>query len=256
MENRTARDAFKSYFRFNNQRTLSTLLPSELDIIESDRFTAFIDKTRRYDNQVVMHAPCTREQLSDALSLYGPEYMPEISIESWAESDSINQYLASRGYRLAFYHQFLWMPVEQVNTVQDSLNSIQVEQWGADRADDFLALLESSGLKCSPQVWQIKRSYYCTDQFRCFVALINGKPAGWATMFIDGRIATLANAFTQPQYRGQGCQTALLNARIQEAKTFGIEMLLTDVIQDSVSSRNCISAGFNTHCIKKVWNPA
>lgn len=253
MSSQTASAAFMSYFRFNNERTLSTALPSDLSIIESDDVTAYVDKTRRYDNQVVIHDVCATDKLEQVLSLYSSELSPEISLEPKAQNEVIYSFLQSKGFHQEFLHEFLYLLPKSDKSLQTQPSSIRVERWEADKADDFLALLKTSGLQCTNDIWQAKRHLYCTDTFRCFVASIDGTPCAWATTFVDGDVTTLANAYTQEAFRGKGCQTALLHARIEDVIEQGVSLLLTDVMPDSVSSRNCQAVGFVTDCVKEVW---
>ncbi|WP_197477788.1 MULTISPECIES: hypothetical protein [unclassified Marinomonas] len=55
MQIKRARDAYSRYFRFNNKRSLSTMLPSELAVLESSGLLAYIDKTREFDNQILIY---------------------------------------------------------------------------------------------------------------------------------------------------------------------------------------------------------
>ena len=50
------------------------------------------------------------------------------------------------------------------------------------------------------------------------LARINGTPAGGATLFADDGLAFLAGSATSPAYRNQGVHTALLQARLAEAR--------------------------------------
>ncbi|SBS26228.1 hypothetical protein MSP8887_00360 [Marinomonas spartinae] len=249
----TVKDAFTSYFRFNNERTLSTDLPSELSIIESDNVTAYVDKTRRYDNQIVIHDVCKIDKLEQILNLYSSEFSPEISLEPKAQNAEIHSFLQSKGFHQEFLHEFLYLLPKSGQSLPSHSNTINIERWEGDQVNDFLTLLKTSGLQCTAEVWQEKRHLYCTDTFRCFVASVDGVPCAWATTFIDGEVATLANAYTQEAFRGKGCQTALLHARIEDAVEQGASLLLTDVMPDSVSSRNCQTVGFVTDCVKEVW---
>ena len=99
---------------------------------------------------------------------------------------------------------------------------------------------------------QKKRSLYCTETFRCYVATINGKPCAWATSFIENEYAILANAYTQGAYRRMAVKP-LLRARIEEAIGLGVKVILTDVMPNSISSKNCKSVGFTSSGTRSVW---
>lgn len=253
MQNTRVKKTYHSYFRFNNQRTLSTHLPSELSVLELQEITFYIDSTRRYDNQVIIHDLCDLDKFESGLSQYDSKCSPEVCIEPAANSQELNQWLENQGFCHIYDHEFLQMFSEDFTPSDESANAVSVELWGAEKADDFLALLKTSGLTCSSDIWEQKRSLYCTETFRCFVASVNGKACAWATSFIDGDHAILANAYTQEDARGQGCQTALLNARAKDAIDLGVKVLLTDVMLGSISSKNCQSIGFSRSGLRAVW---
>ncbi|WP_406828809.1 GNAT family N-acetyltransferase [Vibrio cholerae] len=161
--------------------------------------------------------------------------------------------LSSREFVPAYEHEFLELRAVNYVAHEEVSEEVTVERWTHDNVDAFLTLLKTSGLECSDEIWDKKRSFYCTDTFRCYVAKINGEPCAWATSFVENEYAILANAYTQENYRSKGCQTALLRARISDAMSLGVQVLLTDVMPSSISSKNCKSVGFNSVGVRSVW---
>ncbi|KDM92840.1 GNAT family N-acetyltransferase [Photobacterium galatheae] len=245
--------AYTAYFRFNNERTLSTHLPSELQIQQGSHFTTYLDPTRRYDNQVVIYGAEAENHFDDVFAQYRADTPPEICIEPVAVSVALSECLIKKGFIPSFSHEFLALAAGDYQLPVADKNNVRIEMWGTEKADDFLALLKTSGLVCADEIWQAKRHLYCTEDFRCYVALIGETPCGWATTFFTGQTAILANAYTQESFRTQGCQTALLHRRIQDAIAQGATLLLTDVMPDSISSKNCKRLGFSTQTIRTVW---
>lgn len=263
MQVKAVKDVYDAYFYFNNERTLSTDLASELISIEDDGFTVFIDKTRKYDNQILIDGVCNSASLEADLKLFADGISPEISIAPNALTADLKSWLSKHQFVPAFEHEFLELPAEGyvekpspeplIAEPLSDVGKVTVERWTQDNADEFLALLKTSGLECSDEIWQQKRALYCTDTFRCYVAKIEGKPCAWATSFINNEHAILANAYTQESYRSKGCQTALLRARIEDAIALGAKVLLTDVMPNSTSSKNCKSIGFRSVGVRSVW---
>ena len=138
--------AFVQYFAFNNARTLSTDSDSQLEIITNNELSLFIDPTRRYDNQIVIHNPVSEAQIKDALSRYGDENRPEISVEPYAITQELSQVLVLNDYLPSYAHEFLMLPNIDVPS---SHSQIKVERWSHDRADDFQG--ESLEWRCSRQ---------------------------------------------------------------------------------------------------------
>lgn len=258
MQVKAVKDVYDAYFYFNNERTLSTDLASELMSIEDDGFTVFIDKTRKYDNQILIDGVCNFASLEADLKLFGYGISPEISIAPNALTTELKSWLSKHQFVPAFEHEFLELSAEDYvekpsPEPSSDVDKVTVERWTQDNADEFLALLKTSGLECSDQIWQQKRALYCTDTFRCYVAKIQGKPCAWATSFINNEHVILANAYTQESYRSNGCQTALLRSRIEDAIALGAKVLLTDVMPNSTSSKNCKSIGFRSVGVRSVW---
>ncbi|QIR05973.1 GNAT family N-acetyltransferase [Salinivibrio costicola] len=253
MQDKKVRDVYNTYFHFNNERTLSTDLDSELFSVESEGCSVFVDKTRKYDNQIIIHEFSSIETLDNHLSFYTRDLPPEISVEPQAITNELTTWLLNRAFMPEYEHEFLELKPDEYVACTDKSQQVSVEQWSHDNVDDFLALLKTSGLECSNEIWQKKRPLYCTDTFRCYVAKINGEPCAWATSYIEGEYVILANAYTQESYRSKGCQTALLRARIEDAISLGAKVVLTDVMPNSTSSRNCKSVGFRHVGVRSVW---
>lgn len=253
MQDKKVQDVYTSYFRFNNKRTLSTELPSELLIYEANGCSIFVDKTRRYDNQIVIRDAFKAAELERHLQLFHNKCSPEISIEPQANTPELQTWLSSRGFAPVYEHEFLELQASNYVASEKAQGLMTIERWGQSNVDDFLALLKTSGVVFTTDVWEKKRSFYCTDTFRCYVATMNGVPCAWATSFIENKYAIFANAYTQEEHRSKGCQTALLRARTEDAMSLGIEMLLTDVMPGSTSSNNCKSVGFCSIGIRSVW---
>jgi ribosomal protein S18 acetylase RimI-like enzyme len=74
-------------------------------------------------------------------------------------------------------------------------------------------------------------------------------------MFVaeDGKHGYLANAFTQPDYRGRGIQRDLLLARLHDGAELGLDLLVTDVESGTTSLRNCWRVGFEIESVDLIW---
>lgn len=68
MQDKRVQDVYSSYFHFNNERTLSTDLASELFTSKTQRYSVFVDTTRKYDNQIIVHDICSHESLDTQLN--------------------------------------------------------------------------------------------------------------------------------------------------------------------------------------------
>jgi GNAT superfamily N-acetyltransferase len=83
-----------------------------------------------------------------------------------------------------------------------------------------------------------------TKGFRRYLARIDGRPAGAASLRIDGDIAQLAGAATLPAFRRCGLQTALLRHRLLEAREGGCTLAVVTTQPGSTSQANVQRRGF------------
>jgi GNAT superfamily N-acetyltransferase len=80
----------------------------------------------------------------------------------------------------------------------------------------------------------------------CYLARIDGRVAGGATLAIRGRIAGLFGASTLPEFRKRGVQTALLHHRLHRAAEARCDLAMSLAQPGSHSQRNITRLGFQT----------
>lgn len=105
-------------------------------------------------------------------------------------------------------------------------------------------IARTSGKPVDPAIVRAKVGFYCTRNFRCTIARLDGEVAGLATLFIHERAGWIANAYTFPKYRNRGVHSELLRYRIEDARGLGLAFAFTDAEPGSVSARNIIRSGF------------
>ncbi len=77
-----------------------------------------------------------------------------------------------------------------------------------------------------------------------FLGRRNGEPAAAASMSVIDGIAMLSGSATLPQHRRRGLQTALLHARLAEARSRGAELATVTTSPGSKSKANAQRQGF------------
>lgn len=80
--------------------------------------------------------------------------------------------------------------------------------------------------------------------FRRYLARVNGVVAGGASMRESDGIAQLCGAATLPAFRRRGVQTALLQARLQDAARRGCDLAVVTTAPGSKSQQNAQRRGF------------
>ena len=78
-----------------------------------------------------------------------------------------------------------------------------------------------------------------------YVALIDGRPVGVATLRLDDGLAQLCGAATLPGWRRRGVQTALLNHRLAVARDAGCTLALMTTAPGTKSQENGLRQGFS-----------
>ena len=79
----------------------------------------------------------------------------------------------------------------------------------------------------------------------CYLARVDGKVAGGATLALRNGVAGLFGASTLPAFRGRGVQTALLHARLAHAAEAGSDLAVCLAHPGSISQRNVVRQGFH-----------
>lgn len=237
------------YTRFNSARTLRSPEPSEFRVERfSSELIALVDPARRrpgYPNRILGLTPRSLPVLDQALTSYAREgLVPEIQVSSHPDVDAR---LSELGFRPLHTLAYLSRAPAQLT------HELEVERWGRDRADDFLDLLRHAGVELTDELRTLRREHYCTARFRVHVALVDGTPSAWATLFVREKLGFFANAFTLEDVRGRGCQTALLASRLRDAHELGLEAVVTDLVHESASHRNVERAGFRLERVETVW---
>lgn len=86
---------------------------------------------------------------------------------------------------------------------------------------------------------------FCYDPHgRCFLAFVEGRPAGGGAAAASDGIGTLGGAGVLPEFRGRGVQSALIAARMQWLASQNCEWLVSVAHPGSASHHNMERAGF------------
>ena len=87
------------------------------------------------------------------------------------------------------------------------------------------------------------------------MASIGAEPTAWAALYVSGARGLLTSAWTRPDGRRRGCQSALYRARQADAKGLGLDYVVTDTAPGSSSHRNAMRAGFRGQAVVTTWLP-
>lgn len=96
----------------------------------------------------------------------------------------------------------------------------------------------------SQATWNILAANFDSAQATCYLARVDGEPAGGGELFIHQGAAEFGSASTRPAFRRRGVQAALLAARLAAARAAGCDLALVLTEPGSDSQRNVERAGF------------
>jgi ribosomal protein S18 acetylase RimI-like enzyme len=88
-----------------------------------------------------------------------------------------------------------------------------------------------------------------------YVAEAEGRPAAAATLYVHDGVGYLADAATDPAMRGRGLQRALLDRRIADAATQGVDFVFSGAAPFSISHRNMERVGLRVAFMRSLWTP-
>lgn len=177
---------------------------------------------------------------------------------------SIMQTLVSRGYQPMGYENVLGFdlsrdiePGADIDIQADS----DLDAWITLIVDGF-ASVDTQGVASHEHFPREAAERAIGDMVACpgftrFTALLDGAPAGAASMRLASDLAQLTGAATLPAHRRRGVQSALLAHRLRLAKDAGAELALITTLPGSKSQENAHKRGFEllyarAHFVKPV----
>lgn len=107
-----------------------------------------------------------------------------------------------------------------------------------------------------PFVLELGAIYPHTAGAQCFAATIDGTLAAAGVLAIHDGVAVLAGASTRPAFRRRGAQTALLAARLRQARAAGCDLAMVCARPGSDSHRNAQRRGFRVAYTRTKWRLA
>jgi GNAT superfamily N-acetyltransferase len=131
---------------------------------------------------------------------------------------------------------------------REAQSDLRVVRVDPDRADDF-ATVVVGGYEMPEWTAPFAANIVGRPGWSCYVAYDAEAPAGAGALFVEGAVGWLGFGATLPDYRGRGAQSAILAARIEDARQQGCRTVTTETgeLEDgrpSNSYRNIVRAGF------------
>ena len=160
--------------------------------------------------------------------------------------------LTARGYRLVGFENVLGHPLDleapsvpqlpiEIVEAQDEAEWLDVIVDGFASPDPGPGPMETYPREALEQTFT---DFGSTTGFVRYLARVEGKPAGAASVRIAGKLAQMCGAATLPVFRRRGIQTALLERRLMDARAAKCKLAVVTTQPGSKSQANSQRRGF------------
>ncbi|HEY2117872.1 MAG TPA: GNAT family N-acetyltransferase [Candidatus Acidoferrum sp.] len=192
--------------------------------------------------------PVTKEEFDRLEEFYFSRREP-VRVETCPMADStLFALYGERGYRVTEFSNVMARPVGS--------NHSPVPESGIEvslAAREELQLWTLTVSQCfaehypvTEEMLSVMNMFANGRNIECYLARIDGRVAGGATLSLRGKTAGFFGAGTLMEYRNRGVQTALLQKRLQRAAEAGCDLAVSLAMPGSHSQRNITRLGFRT----------
>lgn len=197
---------------------------------------------------LALHGPVTPEELDQLEQFYFDRREP-VRVETCPLADtSLFELYRDRGYHVTEFSNVMARRIEN-DCALSTPTKIEI-RLARPRELDLWVMTVSQGFAENYPVTQellaVMKMFARSKNTECYLARIDGRVVGGATLAVRGRIAGFFGASTLPDYRNRGVQTALLYARLHRAAEAGCDLAVSLARPGSRSQRNITRLGFQT----------
>jgi GNAT superfamily N-acetyltransferase len=158
---------------------------------------------------------------------------------------SVAHYIETRSYGIVEFNNVMARCLTSEEAFAPGAGDLYVTRAGAAEASLWIDVVAKGFLECPEPPADFLDMFAGTPLVaECFLAFQEAMPVGAAGMFVDNGVAALFGDATLAHARGRGCQTALIQARIEAAARAGCDLAMASVLPGSGSHRNYERAGF------------
>ncbi|HEV3050292.1 MAG TPA: GNAT family N-acetyltransferase [Longimicrobium sp.] len=194
----------------------------------------------------------------DALEAFfqqrGAEVFHEISPLA---APAVLPHLNGRGYLPIEFTSVMFRPVAAAEP-SAAPEGVRVRRVGADEVDLWAGVSaagwSSESAELAGFVLEMGKITARSENAFCFLAELDGQPAGAGAMTISEGTALLAGASTIAAARRRGVQRALLEARLRFAAEQGCDLVMIGAQPGSASQRNAERQGFRIAYTRIKWH--
>jgi GNAT superfamily N-acetyltransferase len=161
---------------------------------------------------------------------------------------SLFEHFGVAGYRVTEFTSVMAQNVEEAESKRRAnANEIHVRRVAAREIDLWtrtVATAFAEGQEPPEGLLEIMKAFALAEGVECYLAEIEGKPAGGGTLIVRDGVAGLFGAGTLSEFRKRGVQTELLRVRIDRGREAGCDIAVCLAQPGSSSQRNVVRRGF------------
>jgi hypothetical protein len=206
-------------------------------------------------NRVLLLGEAGGEAIEALLTWYAEaDVTPAIEITPAEMDADVAARLARRGLFQVGFQTVLYGPAR---TTIEPPARVEVEAVEDDAAFERFLAVWSEGFSHPPD-WHVEqvglwRPWFRMAGYRLYLATWDGQLAGLAALWCHDGLGELHAATTLLDFRGRGCQLALLRRRVEDAAAAGCTLISSESTFASAGQRNLERAGLRVACTKAVW---
>ena len=196
-----------------------------------------------------LNGPVSEEEFERLESFYRTRN-ELVRVETCPLADpSLIEHFGKRNYRVTEFTNVMARPINRngaelwpappPGVVIEPADTAHVELWTHTVAQGF-----AESYPVTPELLEVMKMFASGKNATCYIARVDGKVAGGATLALRNGVAGLFGASTLPAFRGRGVQTALLHARLARAAEAGSDLAVCLAQPGSISQRNVVRQGF------------
>ncbi len=235
--------------------------PYEVEIRSFGNIMAFVTRQAKDNglfNRVGNISADDSEQLDAIIAWFRAQNVPcRFDIIPSNAHLALLQSLSTKGFSQTAFHTAMYgIPHKDVKVPpnitirpvlpaeKDTFVEMYMDGFGIPKSVPALSYLgESIGLLVS------------RPSMHCLFAQLDNRLAAMAILYIHERTGYLATAATLPEWRGYGCQRALLQARIAIAAAEGCDLISGQTGITTTSQHNMERVGLRIAYTKALWTP-
>lgn len=195
-----------------------------------------------------MQGPVSSEEFNQLEQFYFDRHEP-VRVETCPLADpSLFELYRDRGYHVTEFSNVMARPIEN-GCAPAAPEGIDIRLAKLDELDLWVMTVSQGFAENYPvtqELLAVMKMFARSKNTECYLARIDGRIVGGATLAVRGRIAGFFGASTLPDYRNRGVQTALLYTRLHRAAEVGCGLAVSLAHPGSKSQRNITRLGFQT----------